>query len=346
MAGSEVSIIYAPLGSRYYPLNSGKGEYEHPHLKYRPEEIAIEIKEFFEEGLISQVHLHGRNPENGFPTGKPEHYNLLLQSLHRNLSEIEYYLSITTTDNNIPQQDKEIYGDMARAAILKSSYELLQPNKIPLIDSLAASLQAKNTNRPEIAEQFNDFIDNCLAIMDTKNIGFEIEIPKDDLFEVAKKFLKGMRGRLLRNEFNSPNLIASINAPVIQMLYGARPYMPSTEEFIRKSIDKVHNELSPRVVQVAFRHNRDQFNPDIARYLISLAKQGKIQGIRIGIEDTPKNMAGEFVSNQWLVEQINQIAKKEGVSIRKPKDALALIVDNKVEISNVYPQKNVINKTK
>ncbi|MDX1949403.1 MAG: 3-keto-5-aminohexanoate cleavage protein [Rickettsiales bacterium] len=339
---SEVSIIFAPTGSRYFPKNSGKGDFEHPHLIYKPEDLAKEINQLLNEGLISQVHLHARNPEDGFPTGNPEHYKLLLQALQENIEINDYYLSITTTDNNIPKEDKEASGDMARAAILLCNYDNLKPNRIPLIDTLAASLQVINSNRSVVAERFNEFIDNCLKIMEQKNIGFEIEIPNYNLFEVAKDFLAKMRYRINRNEFNSENLIGSINAPVIQMLFGARDNMPCTEEFISNALERANNELSPRSIQVGFRHNHDQFNPDIARFLLGLAKQGKIQGIRIGIEDTPKNMDGEYVSNSWLVEQINKIAKEVGVSIRPPQEALNLIQNKNIVISSAEPS-SVIN---
>lgn len=318
---NSISVIAAPTGSRLYPVGFGKPDFEHPHFKFKPGELAEQIQTFYENKLISQLHIHARNPETGGPTGDPEHYELLLDALKPVLPE-NSYLSITCTDNNMPEEDKVRFGFMARAAVLNAN-SLLKPDRVPLFDALSMVYSEFNSERPNtnLSDAIKLFKQESLGLMDKKNIGFEIEILNMNLISAAESILSDLTSGIQQGIYSSEAIKRSVESPVIQILLGARRNMPCNKETLTNVVDEVLHKFSPRAIQVAFRGEGHRYDPQIVDEILYLAKEKKVTGIRLGLEDDFKNPKGDFIDTKEIIELFSAQANEKGISINSPQVA-------------------------
>lgn len=323
----SISVIAAPTGSRLYPVGSGKGRYEHPDLAYRPDAMAERLAHYYSEGLISQAHLHGRDPQTGGPTGDPEHYEALLRAIAERCPD--GYLSITTTDNNMPAEHKERFGEiMARGAALRMRPEAPQPTRVPIIDALSMALADDTPGRRKNASPVRAFYDNALRLMEEKGIGFEVELPNHHLVPVAEGFLRQVERDVAAGKYKPGGAVAASldGGPVIQILFGARENMPCTREHLNQVVDEVLAKFRPRAIQVALRGSRqDCYDPDFVEAVLDLAQQDKISGLRVGIEDTYLDANGTPVSTEALLRDVKARVERRGLHMNTPEEAKQLL---------------------
>jgi len=120
----KVIITCAITGAAHTPSMS-------PYLPITPEHIAAEAIAAAEAGA-SMIHLHARNPENGFPTTDPDIYGQFLPVIKNNCNAI---INITTGQPSLRaiqhQRPDWAYEDRM-AAPLKFSPEVTSFNMGPL----------------------------------------------------------------------------------------------------------------------------------------------------------------------------------------------------------------------
>lgn len=326
-APNSISVIAAPVGSRLYPEHTGHREiFEHPDVIPDPEQLADYIAGFYRDGLISQAHVHARHPQTGEPTGNAEHYEALLRAFEAR--DLNGYLSVTTTDNNMPAADKTLYGELhARGAVLRMPEDAPQPDRVPIIDALSMALRAKTDGTEKnLANPVREFQNWALDLMEQKGIGFEIEVPNYHLIEVAKEFLPEVRRGLEEGRFSPNGSVAqSLDGPVVQILFGARENMPVTREHLNKVVNEVLEAFSPRAVQVAFRGEGNRYDPDFVEAILDLVQEGKVTGIRIGIEDSYLDERGQPMTTRQALEKVNAQIKARGLHLNTPEEAKRLL---------------------